>query len=116
MMNKDTLFLLDAHTVIEAGKPRYCPDTALVAGYLSFYPAVRTHIEVRNVSPVRPRKDIVELLGPDHQGAPVLMLASESRLPPHVVAQETNGHRFIDDPKQILAYLGATVAGAGLPL
>jgi hypothetical protein len=115
-MKKDTLFLLDAHTVVDAGKPRYCPDTALVAGYLSFYPAIASQVEVRTVSPVRPRAAIVDLLGAENQGAPVLVLASGSKLPAPVTALEANGRRFINDPKQILAYLGATVAGAGLPL
>ena len=113
-MSQDILFLLDPESVKTEGKARYCPDCALVAGYLRFYPAVEKALSVRFVAPPRPRKEIVALLGEEHQGAPVLVLDRDSELAPGIACNEINGYRFIDDPKTILAYLGQQHSAGGL--
>ena len=113
-MSQDILFLLDPESVKTEGKLRYCPDCALVAGYLRFYPAVEKELSVRFVAPPRPRMDIVALLGEAQQGAPVLVLDRDSELAPGIPCGEINGFRFIDDPKAILAYLGQKHAAGGL--
>ena len=115
-MNRDILFMLHPRNVESGGKPRYCPDCALVAGYLSFYPVVERALDIRFVAPPRPRPDIVALLGETHQGAPVLILAPDSPSIAGIPFHEANGQRFIDDPKDILAYLGQRHAAGGLPL
>ena len=115
-MNRDILFMLHPRTVETEGKPRYCPDCALVAGYLSFYPAVERALDIRFVAPPRPRPEIIALLGEANQGAPVLVLDEASPSLPGVTCKETNGQRFIDEPKDILAYLGARFPAGGLPL
>ena len=115
-MNRDILFMLHPRNVETEGKPRYCPDCALVAGYLSFYPAVERALDIRFVAPPRPRPDIVALLGEAHQGAPVLILAADAPTVAGIVCHEAKGQRFIDDPKDILAYLGQRHDAGGLPL
>lgn len=115
-MGRDILFLLDPAAVVAEGKPRYCPDCALVAGYLSFYPGVARSLDLRYVAPPRPRPEIVALLGEAHQGAPVLVLADGGPLPAGVECKTANGRRFIDDPQAILACLAARNAAGGLPL
>jgi hypothetical protein len=114
-MNSDTLFLLDAQNYIKNGLVRFCPACAMVEGYLSYYPNVMNAIDVVRVSPVRPRADIVELLGEDNQGSPVLVLSTKAQLPDGVTAQQVNGYLFINDERDILVYLGLTYQG-GLPL
>lgn len=115
-MNRDILFMLHPRNVELEGKPRYCPDCAQVAGYLSFYPAVERALDIRFVAPPRPRPDIVALLGEAYQGAPVLILAADAPTVPGIACHEVNGQRFINDPKDILAYLGQRHAAGGLPL
>ena len=115
-MNRDILFMLYPESVKTEEKWRYCPDCALIAGYLSFYPAVERALDIRFVAPPRPRATIIALLGEDHQGAPVLVLDTDSPSIPGITYKEANGWRFIDEPKDILAYLGARHSAGGLPL
>ena len=113
-MSQDTLFMLDPHSVKTEGKARFCPDCALIAGYLSFYPAVARGLTIRMIAPPRPRPEIVALLGGEHQGAPVLVLDRNSELAPGIACKESKGYRFIDEPKAILAYLGQKHPAGGL--
>lgn len=114
-MNKDTLFLLDAHNFVKAGLIRFCPACAMVNGYLHYYPKVAEQIDIITISPERPRAKIVNLIGEDNQGSPVLVLAASSKLPEGITAQQANGYQFINDERQILTYLGLTYNG-GLSL
>lgn len=115
-MSRDILFMLYPESVKTDGKYRYCPDCAQIAGYLNFYPTVERALDIRFVAPPRPRPEIIALLGEANQGAPVLVLNADSPNVPGIVCKETNGQRFIDDPKDILAYLGQTHPTGGLPL
>ena len=114
-MSRDTLFMLDPNSLKAEVKPRFCPDCAVVAGYLSFYPAVESGLTVRFVEPSRPRLKIVALLGEDNQGAPVLVLDRDSVPAQDIACNEANGYRFINDPKAIIAYLGTKHPAAGIP-
>ncbi|MEI7612408.1 MAG: DUF3088 family protein [Betaproteobacteria bacterium] len=115
-MSRDTLFMLDPDCFISEGKSRYCPDCALIAGYLSFYPAVIQELTLRVVAPPRPRQEIVALLGEENQSAPVLVLDRDAQVPSGIAFGEINGQRFINDPKAILAYLGQKHTAGGMPL
>lgn len=110
-MVKDHLFVLDAHSVTNNNKPGYCPDCALVQGYLGYYPEVMERIEISILPPPRPRTAIVNLLGEDNQGAPVLVLAPSSKPSAAIAVKTANGHRFINDPQTILNYLGENCGG-----
>jgi hypothetical protein len=114
-MHRDTLFMLSPYAKVEDGHPRYCPDCALVEGYLAFYPAVRTQLTVQHVGPVRPRAEIVALLGEENQGSPVLVLHPSSQPRELDAVQTANGQRFINDPKAICRYFALNLGG-GLPL
>ena len=46
----------------------------------------------------------------------MLILAPDSPSIAGIAFHEANGQRFIDDPKDILAYLGQRHAAGGLPL
>lgn len=114
-MTRDTLYLLDPHVRVEEGFARYCPDCALIEGYLAMYPQVRTQLQVLYVNPQRPRAEIVSLLGEDNQGAPVLLLHPQRERREREAVQNFHSQRFINDPPAICRYF-ALELGGGLPL
>ena len=56
----------------------YCPDCAFLEGVLSYYPKLREQIDIRYIDFPKPRKEIVELVGEEHQGCPNLILDAEN--------------------------------------
>jgi hypothetical protein len=104
-MARDILFVLKENFPDGPGVPYFCPDCAYINGVLGYFPKLRHDLDVRYVDFPRPRKDIVELIGPDHQGCPVLVLGA----PPPMDAMElctgqVNGRFFISGPKAISQY------------
>jgi hypothetical protein len=105
---KDTLFVLrpgfDDH-----GETWFCPYSAQVIGFLAYYPEVRSSLDVVELEFPKPRKRIVELVGEEHQSAPILVLAGE---PEKNVAKvhvgESNGRKLVEKTIEILRYLAAT--------
>lgn len=104
---KDQLFLMKPGFTNAGIGPFYCGDSVPVEGLLSFFPRLRTALEVTYVDFPRPRRLIVDLVGEDHQSVPVLVLADGAEVPSSVEVQSANGRRFIDDERQIRAYLSA---------
>lgn len=104
-MNRDTLFLLKGEFKDGADQRNfYCPDCAFVEGVLSYFPALRHHLDIQYVDFLRPRKAVVDSIGEQHQGCPVLVLNSHS-LPPHdMVVGQANGRMFIVGAKEIARY------------
>ena len=104
-MVRDTLFLLKEDFPDGLGLPFYCPDCAQVNGVLSYFPKIRHYLDIRYVDFPRPRRDIVELIGPDHQGCPVLIL---SKAPPMdalgFITGQVNNLSFISGAKAITQY------------
>jgi hypothetical protein len=112
---KDTLFLLKPG--FEDGPGRFfCTDCATVEGMLSFYPGLREKVNVVYVGYKRPRGQVVELLGPDHQSAPCLVLhdGNHAKVPEALQPGESLGRKFLDDAAGICHYL-ASVHGADPP-
>ena len=73
-MPHDQLFLLRADFADPALGPGayHCTDCARIEGLLSYFPQLRTQLDVTYVDLPRPRAPIVELLGPEYQNCPVL--------------------------------------------
>ncbi|MDR6624607.1 DUF3088 family protein [Caulobacter segnis] len=106
-MAKDTLYLLQPHFEKD-GAQRFCPDCAMMEGYLATYPALRDALDIVHVDYDRPRGALVERLGEDHQNAPTLILANASAdAGPHGEIQTTNGLSFLTDARPITRYLAA---------
>lgn len=105
-MNRDQLFLLrPSFPDAKAGAGQFhCPSCARIEGLLSFFPFLRSAIAVHYVSFTKPRTEITTLLGDEHQGCPVLVLAEKSKSSRKV--QSANGQRFIADVEAISAWLG----------
>jgi hypothetical protein len=114
-MAKDTLYLLKPHFEKD-GVQRFCPDCAMMEGYLATYPALRETLEIVRVDYARPRAALVERVGDDHQNAPTLILAEASAdAGPHGEIQSANGLSFLTDARPITRYL-ATKHGLAAPL
>lgn len=113
-MNPDQLFVLKADFIDQADV-YFCPGCAEVLGVLEYYPKLKSHIQVHHVDYPRPRPAIVSLLGEEFQSCPVLVLGTvpEGEIP-GVRIQHSNGHAFIDDPREIGWYL-SHVYGTGRP-
>lgn len=105
---KDRLYLLRPGFSNAGLGPLYCNDSAPVEGMLSFFPEVRTLIDVSYLNFPRPRAALIELLGEEHQSLPVLVLAPGRKL--HADApepQSANGQRYFADERSIRQYLSA---------
>ena len=70
---KDTLFILAA-PFPDGGFEWYCNDCATLEGALLVNPHWVDKIDVRRVAFPRPRKEVIELVGPDWQGLPMLVM------------------------------------------
>lgn len=104
-MAKDTLYLLKPNFEKD-GAQRFCPDCAMMEGYLATYPALREALEIVYVDYARPRTVLVERLGEDHQNAPTLILAQAAPdAGPHGEVQSAKGLSFLTDARPITRWL-----------
>ncbi len=110
---KDQLYLLRPGFTNAGLGPLYCSDSAPVEGVLSFFPQLRTLLDVHYLEFPRPRAALVEALGEEHQSLPVLILAPGSGLAKSAPAPKSDrGQQFFNDEKSIRQYLSAQY---GLP-
>ncbi len=103
---KDILFLLQPFFLdARSGSGLFhCPHSARIEGLLSFYPFLRTRLDVRYVDFPKPRQPLVDLIGPDHQSCPVLVVAA-GREPVEGATRSPTGRLFVADSIAIGAYL-----------
>ncbi len=70
---KDQLFILKA-PFVDGGFDWYCNDCATLEGALLVNPHWATKIDVRRIGFPRPRREVIELVGEEHQGLPMLVM------------------------------------------
>ncbi|MDB4960138.1 MAG: hypothetical protein JWP01_137 [Myxococcales bacterium] len=104
---KDRLFVLKPGFA-DQETSYFCPFSAQVIGFLSYYPQVRDSLDVIELEFPRPRTPLTTLLGEDHQAAPMLVLGGPPVVVPGVTIREANGHSYVEKTLQILRYLAAT--------
>lgn len=104
---RDRLFVLRPKFV-DQGAEYYCPYSAQVIGFLTYYPEVRSTLELVELDFPRPREPLAGLLGESHQAAPMLVLGDGARVVDGVTIAEANGHRYVEKTLEILRYLAAT--------
>lgn len=92
-MTRDILFLLQPRFLSEDGTRQCCPDTMLVEGILACFPDLRSRLDIRYVDFPKPRQPIVDVVGTEKQGAPMLVRSGKS------------GQVVLDDVKDILRVL-----------
>lgn len=102
-MARDHLILLEPGFTDPAhpGETFICPDGNQVEGFLAAFPERTDGIDVDRVGFEKPRAIVADLLGPENQSLPVLILAGSA--PPD--AQHANGHAFVTDTRRILELL-----------
>lgn len=104
-MKRDVLYLLKEAFPDGGGLPYFCPDCAYINGVLSYFPSLRHHLDIRYVDFPRPRQEIVDLIGLEHQGCPVLILSSPPPMDAmQLMTGESKGRFFISGPKAISQY------------
>lgn len=104
---KDRLFVFRPGFT-DKGASWFCPYCAQVIGFLTYFPEVRDSLEIAELEFEKPRTSLVDLLGEDHQAAPMLVLGGAPVNVPGVTIGEANGHRFVEKTRHILQYLAAT--------
>ena len=102
-MTRDTLFLL-APGFSDNDRREYCPECAEMWGLLSYFPAIKESVEINYQPIVRPRADIVALLGDKNQNCPTLILSGDSPRFDNCGIMQKNGHRFINNARDIGKY------------
>jgi hypothetical protein len=107
---KDQLFLLKPFFSDPQTGPGlfHCPGSSRVEGLLSFYPFLRARLEVVYLDFPRPRSPLPELLGPDQQTCPVLVLSADNQDSAPEVKQSPTGRRFVVGSEAIGPYLART--------
>ena len=104
---KDTLYVLKPD-FDDGGTTYFCPFSAQVIGFLSYYPHVRDSLNVVELGFAKPRKPLSDILDEQHQAAPMLVLAGDGVAVPGIAISEVNGTKFVEKTKEILRYLAAT--------
>ncbi len=105
---KDQLYLLRPGFFNAGLGPLYCGDSLPVEGMLSFFPRLRTLLDVHYLEFPRPRAALVSALGEEFQAIPVLILADEREVSDEeLTPNEANGKRFFADQRNIRRYLSA---------
>lgn len=106
-MSQDHLILIQPGFVRPGRAPEArfaCPDCNVLEGLLATAPAgAAAQLKVSRVPFERPRQSVIELLGPDHQGLPVLVLGDQHPLPAE--AQHHAGRAFVTDVQHIARLL-----------
>jgi hypothetical protein len=106
----DILFLLkpnftDSKRDTES-KQYYCPDCAFLEGVLSYYPELRSQLDIRYIGFEVPRKEIVDLVGDAHQGCPNLILDPANNNTVYADAFYTFGDKlYTSNTKLLVNYL-----------
>lgn len=105
---KDQLYLLRPGFYNAGLGPLYCGDSLPVEGMLSFFPQLRTILDVHYLEFPRPRAALVSALGEEFQGIPVLILADERVIEDEEsTPKEAKGKRFFADERSIRRYLSS---------
>lgn len=110
-MKKYTLFLLKNGFLDNNYGPFYCPDTAAVEGFLKFNPEIENQITVKRINFEKPRQEVIDLLGEENQGCPVLVIEGETKLETQVQVSEKTGKAFINDIESLCDVLAIEFNG-----
>jgi len=110
-MAKHILFTLTPWIESDGRGPYYCPDCAVVEGFLHYSPQIREEMEIIQMNFPRPRAEIVELLGIENQSCPVLVLNEEAGVAPRAKTSLATGRKFINDALAICNFLAETYNG-----
>jgi len=100
---KDTLFILPPG-FFDNERREYCPESAEAWGLLAYYPHIKDGLDIHYVKIGKPRAPMTALLGDKNQNAPTLVLHADSPSFEDVGVMQKNGHRFINNARDMGAY------------
>ena len=103
MTHRDTLFLLPPGFT-DNSRREYCPECAEVWGLLSYFPAIKESVEISYQPIAKPREDMAAQLGEKNQNCPTLVLHTDSPSYEDCGIMQMNGHRFINNARDIGRY------------
>jgi DUF3088 family protein len=102
-MSRDIIFLL-APGFEDNNRREYCPECAEIWGVLNYFPAILHGLDIRYQPIARPRAEMVDMLGEDHQNCPTLVLAQSVDTGAEAAVKTANGHSFLDNARDIGKY------------
>lgn len=115
---KDRLFLLNPNFTDERLEPRnqlyFCPFNAMLEGVIKYYPQLTEQLEITYIDFKRPRKTIVNMLGEENQGTPLLIITNLEVDITDIKTKHVNEFTFVSGAEDILNYL-AKVYSIPLP-
>ena len=97
-MARDLLILLTPgfpDTKLSPDRLYYCPQCNIVEGLLATFPALNDHVDVMRVDFPRPRPAVIERIGEENQGLPVLIFADPATAPADALIHGET--RFVSD-------------------
>ena len=102
-MARDTLFLLQPGFADpkRTDGPFICPHCNQIEGFLASFPELAKGIDVHRLPFPRPRQLVIDLVGEDNQGLPLLILAG----PAPDDAKAHGEVRFVSETRRILELL-----------
>lgn len=92
-MSRDRLYLLLPSFPSETGVQQFCPDCMMIEGIIATVPEVWEAVDIYYVGFERPRQAIIDAVGPEKQGCPLL------------VRETPTGRVVTEDMTEILTYL-----------
>ena len=107
-IKKDRLFLLNPgfedSRLEPVNQKYYCPFNAMLEGVLGYYPELREKLEITYIDFPRPRKQIVEILGEENQGLPLLIIERRNLDLSSLKVREYEGVLFLAGSDEIVKY------------
>lgn len=89
----------------------YCWHCALMEGVLASFPELDRRIDVLRIEWSRPRREVIELIGAEHQSLPVLIFADDAD--ESLATGSYRGRRIVEGKDAILEALSRR---HGIPL
>lgn len=81
----------------------FCPACNQVEGMLASFPGLASRVDVTRVAFPRPRRFVIDLVGEENQGLPILILGDERPAPADALRHGET--RFVADARRILELL-----------
>ena len=108
-MGKHILFVLKPGFYDGDEGPFYCPHSVAIEGILKYLPEIEEKVDVRRIDFQRPRKEVIDLIGKENQGSPVLVLDTASEVPPGAQVYAKTGRAFMHGITEIGNFLSRTL-------
>jgi hypothetical protein len=115
----DKLFLLKPdfkdNKIDNEGKSYFCPQCALIAGIIKYYPHLETMLEINYVDFKRPRPVIIDLIGEDNQSCPVLVIENHQEDNVDLSYFNSYGNKLFINSTDLIAKYFSEKYGIGIP-